>query len=341
MLDPHTAAELSLDEIRSLVDDLLDAHGHWIPPAGYERSGPVTRTGPARGRGERASDRRAADFAARPAAARPHRHAAAPRARRRLGHPALRRGGGRSRTSQRARPRSAGDPPRLDRRHGRPRPRRVRPVVPPAPPAPGPLATHRRSAPQAGQRCRPSTSTASARSTSSRTATTGSRSPARGGTRTSRRESMEVRTKIGAGAQLRLRDLPLKRARAHLPRARPTAAAARARSSSPTSGATRSSPRSSRPGGCAPATSASGCSRAREMIAHLVPRGVRAGGRRCCARPGSAATAPRPSATCASRCSASSCCRPTSGPRTSSSDCSARSDPAQPARGHDGAPDPH
>ena len=31
MLDPHTAAELSLDEIRSLVDDLLDAHGDWIP----------------------------------------------------------------------------------------------------------------------------------------------------------------------------------------------------------------------------------------------------------------------------------------------------------------------
>jgi len=31
MLDPHTAAELSLDEIASLVDDLLDAHGEWIP----------------------------------------------------------------------------------------------------------------------------------------------------------------------------------------------------------------------------------------------------------------------------------------------------------------------
>jgi alpha-galactosidase len=26
MLDPHTAAELSLDEIASLVDDLLEAH---------------------------------------------------------------------------------------------------------------------------------------------------------------------------------------------------------------------------------------------------------------------------------------------------------------------------
>jgi alpha-galactosidase len=32
MLDPHTAAELSLDEICQLVDDLLEAHGDWIPP---------------------------------------------------------------------------------------------------------------------------------------------------------------------------------------------------------------------------------------------------------------------------------------------------------------------
>jgi alpha-galactosidase len=30
MLDPHTAAELSMDEIASLVDDLLEAHGDWI-----------------------------------------------------------------------------------------------------------------------------------------------------------------------------------------------------------------------------------------------------------------------------------------------------------------------
>ena len=30
MLDPHTAAELSLDEIAALVDELLDAHGEWI-----------------------------------------------------------------------------------------------------------------------------------------------------------------------------------------------------------------------------------------------------------------------------------------------------------------------
>jgi alpha-galactosidase len=32
MLDPHTAAELSLDEIAALVDDLLAAHGDRIPP---------------------------------------------------------------------------------------------------------------------------------------------------------------------------------------------------------------------------------------------------------------------------------------------------------------------
>ena len=31
MLDPHTAAELSLDEIAALVGELLDAHGDWIP----------------------------------------------------------------------------------------------------------------------------------------------------------------------------------------------------------------------------------------------------------------------------------------------------------------------
>jgi alpha-galactosidase len=31
MLDPHTAAELTLDEIRSLCDDLIAAHGTWLP----------------------------------------------------------------------------------------------------------------------------------------------------------------------------------------------------------------------------------------------------------------------------------------------------------------------
>ena len=33
MLDPHAGAELSLDQIWSLVDELLEAHGDWLPPA--------------------------------------------------------------------------------------------------------------------------------------------------------------------------------------------------------------------------------------------------------------------------------------------------------------------
>jgi alpha-galactosidase len=32
MLDPHTAAELDLDQIHDLIDALLAAHGDWIPP---------------------------------------------------------------------------------------------------------------------------------------------------------------------------------------------------------------------------------------------------------------------------------------------------------------------
>lgn len=31
MLDPHTAAELTLDQIWSLVDELIEAHGNWLP----------------------------------------------------------------------------------------------------------------------------------------------------------------------------------------------------------------------------------------------------------------------------------------------------------------------
>jgi alpha-galactosidase len=31
MLDPHTAAELSLDQIWNLVDDLIEAHEGWLP----------------------------------------------------------------------------------------------------------------------------------------------------------------------------------------------------------------------------------------------------------------------------------------------------------------------
>jgi alpha-galactosidase len=31
MLDPHTAAELDLDQIWAMVDELIDAHGNWLP----------------------------------------------------------------------------------------------------------------------------------------------------------------------------------------------------------------------------------------------------------------------------------------------------------------------
>jgi alpha-galactosidase len=31
MLDPHTAAELSLDQIWALVDELIAAHGKMLP----------------------------------------------------------------------------------------------------------------------------------------------------------------------------------------------------------------------------------------------------------------------------------------------------------------------
>jgi alpha-galactosidase len=31
MLDPHTAAELTIDEIAALCDDLIQAHRGWLP----------------------------------------------------------------------------------------------------------------------------------------------------------------------------------------------------------------------------------------------------------------------------------------------------------------------
>lgn len=31
MLDPHTSAELSIDDIKNLCDDLIEAHGDWLP----------------------------------------------------------------------------------------------------------------------------------------------------------------------------------------------------------------------------------------------------------------------------------------------------------------------
>ena len=31
MMDPHTAAELSMDDIRAMCDEMLEAHGSWMP----------------------------------------------------------------------------------------------------------------------------------------------------------------------------------------------------------------------------------------------------------------------------------------------------------------------
>ena len=31
MLDPHTAAELSMDDIIAMCDELIEAHGEWLP----------------------------------------------------------------------------------------------------------------------------------------------------------------------------------------------------------------------------------------------------------------------------------------------------------------------
>ena len=31
LLDPHASADLTIDEIRSLVDNLIEAHGEWLP----------------------------------------------------------------------------------------------------------------------------------------------------------------------------------------------------------------------------------------------------------------------------------------------------------------------
>jgi len=42
MLDPHTAAELDLEQIWSLVDDLIEAHGDWLPAYPQAPASPCT-----------------------------------------------------------------------------------------------------------------------------------------------------------------------------------------------------------------------------------------------------------------------------------------------------------
>jgi alpha-galactosidase len=45
MMDPHTAAELDLDQIWALVDDLIEAHGDWLPPWTRRTSSELRKTG--------------------------------------------------------------------------------------------------------------------------------------------------------------------------------------------------------------------------------------------------------------------------------------------------------
>ena len=47
MMDPHTAAELDLDQIRNLVDDLLEAHGQMMPEALRLKGGSGNTSSPA------------------------------------------------------------------------------------------------------------------------------------------------------------------------------------------------------------------------------------------------------------------------------------------------------
>lgn len=42
LLDPHTAAELSMDDIISLCDDLIEAHGEWLPKFSSETGVAIT-----------------------------------------------------------------------------------------------------------------------------------------------------------------------------------------------------------------------------------------------------------------------------------------------------------
>jgi alpha-galactosidase len=42
MLDPHTAAELDLDQVWALVDELIEAHREWLPD--FQNSGIQSQT---------------------------------------------------------------------------------------------------------------------------------------------------------------------------------------------------------------------------------------------------------------------------------------------------------
>ena len=327
MLDPHTAAELSLDEIAALVDDLLEAHGEWIPALGERRDVRMS-TGQPREDAKIAFDRERRRRALVPAG-----FADALRGRRRLAHAPV-RGGRRPRSAPRAARRSGEQVIPLDSIVGTVDRRRGEfdRAFRPSPEHPRALGADRRGAQarrgDAADRRLPDRRPA----TSSRTATTASPWPARWATRTSTPTSSRCGPSSAPTASCRCADLPLKAHERVFHERVPLPPAARERiqlsdewryaqlATLIESWGYRASPGAR----AADAT-------AREMALSLVPRGVRADGRRCCARRASAAAAPRPSATCASRCCASCCCSATTGPRTWPSGWRARSSTRAPA----------
>ncbi len=44
MMDPHMAAELDLNQIHALVDDMIAAHGEWLPSYAVGHNGAVSES---------------------------------------------------------------------------------------------------------------------------------------------------------------------------------------------------------------------------------------------------------------------------------------------------------
>ncbi len=81
MLDPHTAAELDLDQIWSMVDELIEAHGDWLPEyrlttVGRRRAGASIRPARSVGPVRRLADRRWLGLFAQQPATSPRRSSA-------------------------------------------------------------------------------------------------------------------------------------------------------------------------------------------------------------------------------------------------------------------------
>ena len=134
----------------------------------------------------------------------------------------------------------------------------------------------------------------------------------------------EVETELGAGRELRLRDLPLKQHERVFHERVPLPPEARARIKLSDEWRYAQLATLVEAWGFRASHAREQLLSREEMARAWFTRGVRAGRRGAGARRASAARAPRPSATCASRCCASCCSTRTTGTTTSSSGCSAR-----------------